>query len=51
VPVAENRPHQLRYTNAANLLNAGAERVDIKALLGHDRVATIQIDTNVGQEH
>ena len=26
-----------------------AERVDIKALLGHESIATTQIDTNVGQ--
>jgi integrase/recombinase XerD len=43
-------PHKLRHTNATNLLNAGAERVDIKALLGHESVATTQIYTNVGQE-
>ena len=35
---------------ATNLLNAGAEPVDIKALLGHESVATTQIDTHVGQE-
>jgi integrase/recombinase XerD len=27
-----------------------AERVDIKALLGHESIATTQIDTHVGQE-
>ena len=43
-------PHKLRHTYATNLLNAGAERVDIKALLGHESVATTQIYTNVGQE-
>ena len=42
--------HKLRHTYATNLLNAGAERVDIKALLGHESVATTQIDTHVGQE-
>ena len=41
-------PHKLRHTYATNLLNAGAERVDIKALLGHESVATTQIYTNVG---
>ena len=40
----------MRHTYATNLLDAGAELVDIKALLGHESVATTQIDTNVGQE-
>ena len=43
-------PHKLRHTYATNLLNTGAELVDIKALLGHESVATTQIYTNVGQE-
>ena len=43
-------PHKLRHTYATNLLNAGAERVDIQALPGHESVATTQIYTNVGQE-
>ncbi|MFO1422430.1 MAG: tyrosine-type recombinase/integrase [Candidatus Competibacteraceae bacterium] len=43
-------PRKLRYTYVTNLLNAGAERVGIKALLGHESIATTQIDTNVGQE-
>ncbi|MBK8896977.1 MAG: tyrosine-type recombinase/integrase [Candidatus Competibacteraceae bacterium] len=42
--------HKLRHTYATNLLNAGAELVDIKTLLGHESVATTQIYTNVGQE-
>jgi integrase/recombinase XerD len=43
-------PHKLRHTYATNLLNAGAERVDIKALLSHQSIATTQIDTHVGQD-
>jgi len=43
-------PHKLRHTYATNLLNSGAELVDIKALLGHESIATTQIYTNVGQE-
>jgi len=40
----------LRHTYATNPLNAGAERVDIKALLGHESISTTQIYTEVGQE-
>ena len=43
-------PHQPHYTCATNLLDAGAERVDLQALLGHESVTTTQIDTHVGQE-
>jgi site-specific recombinase XerD len=42
-------PHKLRHTYATNLFNAGAELVDIKALLVHESVATTPIDTHVGQ--
>ena len=43
-------PHKLRPTYATPLLNAGAKRVDIKALLGHESIATTQIYTHVGQK-
>ena len=39
-----------RHTYATHRLNAGAERVDLQALLGHSTINTTQIYTNVGQE-
>jgi integrase/recombinase XerD len=43
-------PNQLRDAYANNLLNAGAERVDIQALLGHVNLATTPTDTHVDQD-
>ena len=43
-------PYKLRHIDATNLLNAGAERVDIQALLGHESVATTPMDSHVGPE-
>ena len=40
--------HNLRYTYAAHRLDAGAERVDLQALLGHSTINTTQIDTKRG---
>ena len=42
-------PHKLRYIYATNRLNAGADRVDIQALLGHESISTTQIDSHIGQ--
>ena len=43
-------PHQRRHTDATHRLNAGAERVDLQALLGHSTINTTQIDPHVGPE-
>jgi integrase/recombinase XerD len=42
-------PQKLCHNDDTNRLNAGAEWVDIKALLGHESISTTQIDTHVGQ--
>ena len=41
-------PPKLRHTYATHRLDAGAELVDIKALLGHESVATPPMDTTAG---
>ena len=46
----KSSPHKLRPTDATNLLDTGAERVDIQALLGHVHQATTPIDTHVDQD-
>lgn len=42
--------HKLRHICAINLLNIGAELANIKALPGHESIATMQIYTNVRQD-
>ena len=44
------RRDKLRYVYATYRLNAGADRVDLQALLGHESIATTQIYSHVGQE-
>jgi integrase/recombinase XerD len=42
-------PQKLCHNDDTNRLNARAEWVNLQALLGHESIATTQMDTHVGQ--
>ena len=43
-------PHKLRHARATHRPDAGAERADTEAPLGHESIATPPIDTNMGRK-